>query len=158
MVLADEQDYVLLTKRSERMSVFAGAWVLPGGHIDVGESFEECAIREIYEETGIKIEMNKSSEDSDDLEFKYKGKPVDIVPYFAYESSIPMMKGGKINMSILEPNKNGDPKTDYLYNKLYDNPKYLRDQAPISHLIINFKVKLHLPADKIPVKLDPKEV
>ena len=48
---------MLLTKRSQRMSVFPGAWVLPGGHIEVGESLEECAIREIKEETGIEIEI-----------------------------------------------------------------------------------------------------
>ena len=35
------------------MKLMPGAWVLPGGHIDVGEGFEECAIREIWEETGI---------------------------------------------------------------------------------------------------------
>ncbi len=32
-----------------------GTWSCPGGHIDFGESFEECAIRECYEETGIRI-------------------------------------------------------------------------------------------------------
>ena len=53
MVLQDEHDNVLLTKRSKKMSVFPGAWVLPGGHIDPNEGFEDCAIREIYEETGI---------------------------------------------------------------------------------------------------------
>lgn len=56
MVLQDEHDRVLLTKRSQKMKIFPGAWVLPGGHIDLGETFEECAIREIREETGIEIE------------------------------------------------------------------------------------------------------
>ena len=53
MVIQDENDKVLLTKRSKKMKIFPGAWVLPGGHIDLGETFEECAIREIYEETGV---------------------------------------------------------------------------------------------------------
>ncbi len=44
------------------MSVFPGAWVLPGGHIDPGEGFEECAIREVFEETGIQIEMDKNDD------------------------------------------------------------------------------------------------
>lgn len=57
MVLQDEEDKVLLTKRSISLRIFPGAWVLPGGHIDQGESLEECVIREIYEETGVMIEM-----------------------------------------------------------------------------------------------------
>ncbi|KAL2819008.1 NUDIX hydrolase domain-like protein [Aspergillus cavernicola] len=34
----------------------AGTWALPGGHIEFNESFEECAIRELEEETGLEIE------------------------------------------------------------------------------------------------------
>src|SRR5690606_28569332 len=32
-----------------------GAWSVPGGHIDAGESLEECAKREVAEETGVRI-------------------------------------------------------------------------------------------------------
>ena len=31
-------------------------WSLAGGHLEYGESFEECAAREVLEETGIEIE------------------------------------------------------------------------------------------------------
>ncbi|KAI3297400.1 hypothetical protein DTO002I6_3152 [Penicillium roqueforti] len=37
-------------------SLGAGTWGLPGGHLDFGESFETCAIRETLEETGLKIQ------------------------------------------------------------------------------------------------------
>ncbi|GFR41035.1 hypothetical protein Agub_g1468, partial [Astrephomene gubernaculifera] len=32
-----------------------GTYALPGGHLELGESFEQCAIREVEEETGIQI-------------------------------------------------------------------------------------------------------
>ena len=41
-------DEVLLIRRNER-------WDIPKGHREEGESVEECAAREVEEETGVKI-------------------------------------------------------------------------------------------------------
>lgn len=32
-----------------------GTWCVPGGHLEMGESWEECARREVMEETGLDI-------------------------------------------------------------------------------------------------------
>lgn len=45
---------VLLEKRADN-----GRWGLPGGHVDVGESVEQAAIREILEETGIRVRIKR---------------------------------------------------------------------------------------------------
>lgn len=37
----------------------AGDWGLPGGHLEWGEKLEDCAIRELKEETGITVDSLK---------------------------------------------------------------------------------------------------
>ena len=39
----------------KRKTSYAPYYSIPGGHLEEGESFEECGIREIYEETGLVI-------------------------------------------------------------------------------------------------------
>jgi 8-oxo-dGTP diphosphatase len=57
VILIDRCDRVLLTKRN--VEPRAGYWCLPGGFIELGESPEQAALRELREETCLlgKIEM-----------------------------------------------------------------------------------------------------
>lgn len=45
----------LLGKRSYKLETFQGFWSIPCGIIERGESAEEAAIREVYEETNLAL-------------------------------------------------------------------------------------------------------
>ena len=47
---------VLLARRADTQSFMPGVWVFPGGMVEDGEGFAECAARELTEETGIALE------------------------------------------------------------------------------------------------------
>lgn len=52
VILLNPQGKILLGKRKGSHAPY---WSIPGGHLEHGESFEECAIREVAEETGLQI-------------------------------------------------------------------------------------------------------
>jgi ADP-ribose pyrophosphatase YjhB (NUDIX family) len=56
--LVVKKDKVLLVKRGKGMRQ-AGKWALPGGFIEWGETASEAALREIFEETGVKGKVKK---------------------------------------------------------------------------------------------------
>ena len=68
-----EQDgCVLLTRRS--ISPGRGLWTFPGGFVDFGESVTDAAVRETFEETGLKVELTGLHN-----VYSYPGAPVIIV-------------------------------------------------------------------------------
>ncbi len=64
VILINERNEILLQRRSDN-----GYWDYPAGSMELGESFEECARREVLEESGLecgRLEylMDMSGEDS----------------------------------------------------------------------------------------------
>ncbi len=55
VLLIDEDGKILIIKRSTNSKTNPGKWELPGGKVDQGESFDQALIREVYEETNLKI-------------------------------------------------------------------------------------------------------
>ena len=52
VIIKNSEGRVLIGRR---ISEYAPYFSIPGGHLEEGESFEECGIREIFEETGLVI-------------------------------------------------------------------------------------------------------
>ncbi len=57
VVYDEATDKVLVLKRSKKEKFHTGAYDLPGGHMDKGESVIECLKREIKDETGLTVQI-----------------------------------------------------------------------------------------------------
>lgn len=52
VALFDSSSNILLLQRKDN-----DKWTMPGGTLDFGESLTDCAVREVYEETGLRIRI-----------------------------------------------------------------------------------------------------
>ncbi|NYB52463.1 MAG: NUDIX domain-containing protein [Methanobacteriaceae archaeon] len=57
VLLTNDDGKVLILKRSTDSKTNPGKWELPGGKVDQGESFDHALVREVYEETKLKISL-----------------------------------------------------------------------------------------------------
>ncbi|MGV8141282.1 MAG: nucleotide triphosphate diphosphatase NUDT15 [Candidatus Woesearchaeota archaeon] len=84
----------LLGKRLN--AIGAGTWGMPGGKLEFGEDIADCAKREVYEETGLKIKNIRSGSYTNDY-FQEEGIHfVSIVLVADYDSGI---------LEVMEPEK-----------------------------------------------------
>jgi 8-oxo-dGTP diphosphatase len=89
-VIVIKNGKVLLGKRKN--SHGDGTWAFPGGHLEFNESIEECAHREIFEETGIRITNLRFGPYTNDI-FDREGKHYVTLHVLAdYDSGVPTVK------------------------------------------------------------------
>ncbi|HEY9774180.1 MAG TPA: NUDIX hydrolase [Planktothrix sp.] len=55
-VVVIDDDKILLVRHRKGTRRY---WVLPGGRLEYGETFHECAVRELKEETGLDVEVER---------------------------------------------------------------------------------------------------
>lgn len=73
-----------------------GSWCYPGGHLEFNESWEECARREVMEETGITIKNLRFGTVTNDI-FEKEGKH--------YITIIMIAEPDEGEVKVMEPDK-----------------------------------------------------
>ena len=53
--IVEREGKILMVKRANQPGY--GLWSIPGGYVDRGEVVEEAAVREVWEETGLRVEI-----------------------------------------------------------------------------------------------------
>ena len=80
ILIAKEEPYkILLIKRGHEP--FIGQWALPGGFVDINETLENAAIRELQEETGVKIKKLNQFKVFDAIDRDPRDRTVSVVFY-----------------------------------------------------------------------------
>ena len=83
--IVEREDGLLLVKRGNEPGY--GLWSLPGGYVDRGEVVEAAAAREVWEETGLRVEIGRLVG-----LFSEAGNPVMVAAFAAKET------GGQITI------------------------------------------------------------
>lgn len=84
--------HILLIER--KAPPYKGFWALPGGFLDMTETLEECARRELYEETGLTDIMLEQVHTFSGLDRDPRGRTVSVLFYgIAYDESIRPIAG-----------------------------------------------------------------
>ena len=93
-VLIVKDDHILVGKRLSKHG--EGTWALPGGHLEFGETPEECGKREILEETGLIINNLKIGPYTNDIFMETNKHYITLFLIAKYENGDPQ---------VLEPDK-----------------------------------------------------
>ncbi len=93
-VIVIQNEKVLLGKRLN--SHGSGTWAFPGGHLECGESIEDCAKREVVEETGLSIKNLQCATFTNDIFGEEKKHYVTLFVVSEYDSG---------ELQIKEPDK-----------------------------------------------------
>lgn len=55
VIVKNPDNRILVLKRGPGARFLENTWNLPGGHLEMDESLEDCAVRECFEESGVSI-------------------------------------------------------------------------------------------------------
>ena len=85
-VVLDRSGRVLLAKRAHEP--LKGEWSLPGGAVEVGEALEAAVVREVLDETGVRVQVDSVVEVFDRIDHAPDGRVeyhFVIIDFLCYE-------------------------------------------------------------------------
>lgn len=91
VILINKRQQVLLIKRKHMP--FEGMWAFPGGFLEMNETTEECARRELFEETGLVVDDLKFVTLADEVGRDPRGRVIAAVYAGRYNSNKPAVAG-----------------------------------------------------------------
>lgn len=90
VITRDDEPKVLLIQRGNEP--FKGQWAFPGGFMNMDETTEQCAVRELEEETDLKVSKIKQIGAYSKVDRDPRGRTV-TVAYLAIIDKIEIVKG-----------------------------------------------------------------
>lgn len=80
----DRQQRVLLMHERRDIGSDRSHWITPGGGVEAGESLAQAAMREVYEETGLRLELDPEAEPmyQERVSFHFAGQDFDQVNFY----------------------------------------------------------------------------
>jgi 8-oxo-dGTP pyrophosphatase MutT (NUDIX family) len=104
-VLDDERRVLLMHERRD-IGSDQSHWITPGGGVEPGESLVEAALREVYEETGLRLELDAAAEPmySERVRFTIAGRDIDQTNFYflvQVPSGLPVQPAGHTDIEQL---------------------------------------------------------
>ena len=93
IVLCKIEDQILILLIERKHPPFENYWALPGGFIEMDETLEQSALRELHEETGLQLKKLKQFAAYGDPGRDPRGRTVSIIYYAFIEKQINPIAG-----------------------------------------------------------------
>jgi 8-oxo-dGTP pyrophosphatase MutT (NUDIX family) len=104
-VLDDERRVLLMHERRD-IGSDRTHWITPGGGVEPGESLVQAALREVWEETGLRLELDVAAEPmySERVRFSIAGQDIDQTNFYflvRVPSGLPVQPAGHTDIEQL---------------------------------------------------------
>ncbi len=102
----DQQQRVLLMHERRDIGSDRSHWITPGGGVEAGESLAQAAMREVYEETGLRVELDAAAQPmyQERVRFNFTGRDIDQTNFYflvQVPSGLPVRPAGHTDVERL---------------------------------------------------------